>query len=233
MKWPYGWNSRNADGYLIESNHDVDFYAGSYAWRLKQRILSDLGHLPNEDRLLRPWFVQWEIGLRKSIWAFYPKRTISRAGSYDYGQPASQSGSGSRRDFKVYDNLTRYWQHHWQIYKKRGKCQLTLYMSFYNPAKFLGFPCADMEESQRTLICPSAMWTKPGTVRFHSGTEFCNSLSWLGSSLLIGKMLRFSFSYDSWQGTQLQFTAVWASFATDKKGCSFFYQGKLLVHAQL
>ena len=40
----------DADGYLIESNHDVEILrAGSYAWRLKQRILSDLGHLSNED----------------------------------------------------------------------------------------------------------------------------------------------------------------------------------------
>ena len=32
----------DADGYLIESNHDVEILrAGSYAWRLKQRILSD------------------------------------------------------------------------------------------------------------------------------------------------------------------------------------------------
>ena len=40
----------NADGYLIESNHDVEILrAGSYAWRLKQRILSAFGHLSNED----------------------------------------------------------------------------------------------------------------------------------------------------------------------------------------
>ncbi|MBZ5796454.1 hypothetical protein K8353_40960, partial [Burkholderia contaminans] len=40
----------NADGYLIEANHDVEILrSGSYAWRLKQRILSDLGHLSNED----------------------------------------------------------------------------------------------------------------------------------------------------------------------------------------
>ena len=48
----------NADGYLIESNHDVEILrAGSYAWRLKQRILSDLGHLSNEDgadAMIRP-----------------------------------------------------------------------------------------------------------------------------------------------------------------------------------
>lgn len=39
----------NADGYLIESNHDVDILrAGSYPWKTKQRILSDFGHLSNE-----------------------------------------------------------------------------------------------------------------------------------------------------------------------------------------
>ncbi len=40
----------DADGYLIESNHDVEILrAGSYAWRLKQRILSDPNCLSNED----------------------------------------------------------------------------------------------------------------------------------------------------------------------------------------
>ncbi len=40
----------NADAYLIESNHDVEILrSGSYSWNLKQRILSDKGHLCNED----------------------------------------------------------------------------------------------------------------------------------------------------------------------------------------
>lgn len=40
----------DADAYLIESNHDVEILrAGSYSWNLKQRILSDKGHLCNED----------------------------------------------------------------------------------------------------------------------------------------------------------------------------------------
>ena len=40
----------DADGYLIESNHDVEILrAGSYPWSTKQRILSDQGHLCNED----------------------------------------------------------------------------------------------------------------------------------------------------------------------------------------
>lgn len=40
----------NADAYLIESNHDIEILrSGAYPWKLKQRILSDLGHLCNED----------------------------------------------------------------------------------------------------------------------------------------------------------------------------------------
>ena len=43
----------NADAYLMESNHDVDMLRmGNYAWHLKQRILSDKGHLSNEDGAL-------------------------------------------------------------------------------------------------------------------------------------------------------------------------------------
>ncbi|KXT61742.1 MBL fold metallo-hydrolase [Lactococcus sp. DD01] len=40
----------NADGYLMESNHDIEILRmGGYPWKTKQRILSDQGHLSNED----------------------------------------------------------------------------------------------------------------------------------------------------------------------------------------
>lgn len=40
----------NASAYLIESNHEVEVLRyGKYPWSLKQRILSDKGHLSNED----------------------------------------------------------------------------------------------------------------------------------------------------------------------------------------
>lgn len=43
----------NADGYLVESNHDIGMLrSGPYPWSLKQRILSDRGHLSNEDGAL-------------------------------------------------------------------------------------------------------------------------------------------------------------------------------------
>lgn len=41
---------KDADAYLMECNHDVEMLRmGSYSWPLKQRILSDTGHLSNED----------------------------------------------------------------------------------------------------------------------------------------------------------------------------------------
>lgn len=41
---------KNASIYLIEANHDVELLrAGRYPWSTKQRILSDKGHLSNED----------------------------------------------------------------------------------------------------------------------------------------------------------------------------------------
>lgn len=40
----------NADGYLLECNHDVEMLReGVYPWPLKQRILSEKDHLSNED----------------------------------------------------------------------------------------------------------------------------------------------------------------------------------------
>nr|WP_040407994.1 MBL fold metallo-hydrolase [Allofustis seminis] len=44
---------KNADAYLMESNHDVQMLRmGPYPWHLKQRILGDKGHLSNEESSL-------------------------------------------------------------------------------------------------------------------------------------------------------------------------------------
>jgi phosphoribosyl 1,2-cyclic phosphodiesterase len=40
----------NADMYVFESNHDVQMLRmGRYPWNIKRRILSDVGHVSNED----------------------------------------------------------------------------------------------------------------------------------------------------------------------------------------
>lgn len=44
---------RNADTYIFESNHDVGMLRmGRYPWNIKRRILSDFGHVSNEDAAL-------------------------------------------------------------------------------------------------------------------------------------------------------------------------------------
>lgn len=43
----------NADAYVFESNHDVSMLQmGHYPWSIKRRILSDVGHVSNEDAAL-------------------------------------------------------------------------------------------------------------------------------------------------------------------------------------
>jgi phosphoribosyl 1,2-cyclic phosphodiesterase len=41
---------KNADVFVFESNHDVEMLRmGHYPWNIKRRILSDVGHVSNED----------------------------------------------------------------------------------------------------------------------------------------------------------------------------------------
>lgn len=41
---------KNADYFIFESNHDVEMLRmGKYPWSIKRRILSDVGHVSNED----------------------------------------------------------------------------------------------------------------------------------------------------------------------------------------
>ncbi|CAM4197905.1 MBL fold metallo-hydrolase [Lederbergia lenta] len=43
----------DADMYVFESNHDIDMLRmGRYPWNIKRRILSDVGHVSNEDAAL-------------------------------------------------------------------------------------------------------------------------------------------------------------------------------------
>jgi phosphoribosyl 1,2-cyclic phosphodiesterase len=44
---------RHADVFIFESNHDVEMLRmGKYPWNVKRRILSDVGHVSNEDAAL-------------------------------------------------------------------------------------------------------------------------------------------------------------------------------------
>jgi phosphoribosyl 1,2-cyclic phosphodiesterase len=44
---------KGADAFIFESNHDVEMLRmGRYPWSVKRRILSDVGHVSNEDAAL-------------------------------------------------------------------------------------------------------------------------------------------------------------------------------------
>ena len=45
--------TNNAEMYVFESNHDIQMLRmGGYPWSIKRRILSDVGHVSNEDAAL-------------------------------------------------------------------------------------------------------------------------------------------------------------------------------------
>ena len=96
--------SQLLDIVLIESNHDVEILrAGSYAWRLKQRILSDLGHLSNEDgaeAMIRA------MGNRtKKIYLGHlsKENNIKELAHMTMVNQLAQADLGVGVDFKVYD----------------------------------------------------------------------------------------------------------------------------------
>lgn len=94
----------NADGYLIESNHDIEILrAGSYPWKTKQRILSDKGHLCNEDgagAMIRT------IGNKtKKIYLGHlsKENNIKELAHMTMETQLMQADFGVGTDFKVYD----------------------------------------------------------------------------------------------------------------------------------
>lgn len=94
----------NADGYLIESNHDIEILrSGAYPWRLKQRILSDKGHLSNDDgaqTMIRT------IGNRtKKIYLGHlsKENNIKELAHMTMENNLMQADFGVNNDFKVYD----------------------------------------------------------------------------------------------------------------------------------
>ena len=77
--------------------------AGSYAWRLKQRILSDLGHLSNEDGA-EAMIRTLGTALRKSTLDILSKENnIKELAHMTMVNQLAQADLGVGVDFKVYD----------------------------------------------------------------------------------------------------------------------------------
>lgn len=94
----------NADAYLIEANHDIEILrSGSYSWSLKQRILSDKGHLCNEDgadAMIR------SLGNRtKKIYLGHlsKENNIKELAHMTMVHQLAQADLGVGTDFQVYD----------------------------------------------------------------------------------------------------------------------------------
>lgn len=94
----------NADGYLIESNHDIEILRhGSYPWSTKQRILSDVGHLSNEAGAQA--MIDTIGGRTKKIYLGHlsKENNIVELAHMTMVNQLSQADLGVGTDFKVFD----------------------------------------------------------------------------------------------------------------------------------
>ncbi|MFD1429654.1 MBL fold metallo-hydrolase [Lacticaseibacillus mingshuiensis] len=95
---------RDADAYVMECNHDIDMLRqGPYPWPLQQRILSDTGHLSNEDGADAIMDV---IGLRtKRVYLGHlsPHNNFKSLAHATVADLLMQQGLGVGHDFELYD----------------------------------------------------------------------------------------------------------------------------------
>ncbi|KMO47152.1 metallohydrolase [Lacticaseibacillus rhamnosus] len=95
---------RDADAYVMECNHDLEMLrTGPYPWPLKQRILSDQGHLSNEDGADALMDV---IGLRtKRIYLGHlsPHNNNKPLAHLTVASLLAQQGLAVDHDFHIYD----------------------------------------------------------------------------------------------------------------------------------
>lgn len=95
---------KNADVYLIESNHDLELLRmGRYPWSLKQRILGDKGHLSNDDGAAA---VAEMVGNNtKRIYLGHLSRdnNMKQIARDTAGTILTTKGLGVNRDFHLYD----------------------------------------------------------------------------------------------------------------------------------
>lgn len=95
---------KNADAYLIESNHDVGMLRmGAYPWNLKQRILSDKGHLSNEDGALALVDLIGDKTKRVYLGHLSRKNNLKEIARETFKEVLLQKDMGVGEDFFLYD----------------------------------------------------------------------------------------------------------------------------------
>ncbi|WP_157055564.1 MBL fold metallo-hydrolase [Liquorilactobacillus cacaonum] len=95
---------RNADGYLIECNHDIEMLRmGAYPWSLKQRILGDQGHLSNEDGANTLIDVLGNKTKQIYLGHLSKDNNVKELAHLTVEATMKQQDLGVNRDFKIYD----------------------------------------------------------------------------------------------------------------------------------
>ncbi|MDR0921661.1 MAG: MBL fold metallo-hydrolase [Lactobacillales bacterium] len=95
---------RNADGYLMESNHDIEMLRmGAYPWSLKQRILGDQGHLSNEDGALVMTDILGDKTKRIYLGHLSRENNIKELAHMTMENTLMQHDFGVNEQFKVFD----------------------------------------------------------------------------------------------------------------------------------
>lgn len=95
---------RNADAYLMESNHDLNMLRmGKYPWSLKQRILGDKGHLSNEDGALVMGDVLGDKTKRIYLGHLSRENNMKELAHMTMENSLKEQGLGVNHEFKIYD----------------------------------------------------------------------------------------------------------------------------------
>ncbi|MGG3692617.1 MBL fold metallo-hydrolase [Heyndrickxia ginsengihumi] len=94
----------NADVFVFESNHDVEMLRmGRYPWSIKQRILSDIGHVSNEDAALAMSDVIGDQTKRIYLAHLSKDNNMKELARMSVTQTLQSQGLGVGETFQLYD----------------------------------------------------------------------------------------------------------------------------------
>ncbi|MFC3886325.1 MBL fold metallo-hydrolase [Bacillus songklensis] len=95
---------KDSDAFVFESNHDVDMLRmGRYPWSVKRRILSDVGHVSNEDAALALADVIGNQTKRIYLAHLSQDNNMKEIARMSVAQVLQSKGYGVGEQFSLYD----------------------------------------------------------------------------------------------------------------------------------
>lgn len=95
---------KHADVFIFESNHDVEMLRmGRYPWSIKRRILSDVGHVSNEDAALALADVIGDQTKRIYLAHLSQDNNMKELARMTVEQTLEQKGFAVGQQFEIYD----------------------------------------------------------------------------------------------------------------------------------